>query len=408
MLASLAAWLGLAVLLVPLVLGLRYRTAKTLLALASIAVTLAAAEVTLRYTYPPSWQPLRKLPSREYHHINRPNAALYEGRVEGKDVIVRTNEDGFRTAHRREEFLEYRDRIAVMGDSFTFGADIRQEFVFTVILERVLRERLGRGDIAVLNAGTISYSPLLGKRVYDGILARYRPTLVLYVLDVTDIGDDYNYERELVGTGADSYFDWRGLRTARYYGALGELVDMEWILDLLGRPLPPLLRAVGIRSAPEREYDWYDFRALIGGRIEKNRYFIYRHPLEQTRPYFDRTWRYISALADSVRRSGARFELVVAPRYHHWNPKESPKNWEDEEYELNEPYQYEYFRYFDERRAGAAFEILDLLPAFRATAEFPLVFEDDPHWNEAGHAFVARTLASHLIERGWVGGAPAR
>ena len=408
MLASLAAWLVIAVLLVPLAIGLRYRTAKTLLALGSIAATLGVTEVAMRYTYPPSWQPLRKLPSREYHHINRPNAVLYEGRVEGKDVLVRTNEDGFRTGHDRGEFLHYRDRIVVLGDSFTFGADVRQEFVFPEVMEKLLRQKLRRDDVGVLNAGTISYSPLLGKRIFDGIVVNYRPTLVLYVLDVTDIGDDYNYERELVGNGPGSHFDWTGLRTAHYYGALAELVDLEWVLDVLDRPITPLLRLAGSRSAPAREYDWYDFRALIGGQIEKNRYFIYRHPLEQTRPYFDRTWGYITKLADSVRRSGARFELIVAPRYHHWNPRESPKNWEDEEYELNEPFQYEYFRYFDERRASAPFEIFDLLPAFRATTEFPLVFEDDPHWNEAGHAFVARTLATHLLEHDWVGASAAR
>jgi hypothetical protein len=67
---------------------------------------------------------------------------------------------------------------------------------------------------------------------------------------------------------------------------------------------------------------------------------------------------------------------------------------------LDEPYQYEYFRFFEQRRSTAPFEIIDLLPAFQASQEYPLVFRDDPHWNEAGHAFVARMLVDRLIESG--------
>ena len=52
------------------------------------------------------------------------------------------------------------------------------------------------------------------------------------------------------------------------------------------------------------------------------------------------------------------------------------------------------FRYFEERGRTAAFAVHSLLPAFQATEQFPLVFDSDPHWNTAGHEFVAQTLAS--------------
>ena len=34
--------------------------------------------------------------------------------------------------------------------------------------------------------------------------------------------------------------------------------------------------------------------------------------------------------------------------------------------------------------------------------ERPLVFAEDPHWNEAGCALVGRTLADHLVGQGWL------
>jgi len=266
-------------------------------------------------------------------------------------------------------------------------------------MERELRTQLRRDDVAVLNAGTVSYSPLLAQRLFDGIVVNYRPTLVLFVLDATDIGDDYNYEKELVADGAGGRFDWTGLEVSPYYGAVGEVVRLGKVLKVLGRPVAKLQSLVGLKPIPTYEYDWYQFRAELGGRIETNRFFIYRHPLEETRPFFDRTYGYVEALARSAERAGAAFALIVTPRYHHWNPKECPENWEADEYAVAEPYQYEYFRYFEERRAGAPFEIYDLLPALRATGEFPLVLRRDPPGRAAGCVFFP-------IERGIIRGFP--
>jgi hypothetical protein len=390
-------WSALGVSLVALGLGLRYRRAKTLLSVGSLVLTLLLAEAILRMTYPPSLRPVRKIPSREYHHVNRPDATMYHGRYEGVDAIVRTNEDGFRSKPSRKKFLRSSHRIVVLGDSFTFGSGVRQDAAFPQVMESDLRERLNSDDVAVLNAGVISYSPLLGWRIYDGVVAGYRPTLVLYVLDVTDMGDDYNYTQELVDDGAAGHFDWSDVWVSRYYGAIGELVDFDEMVDDLGRPLRVLQRRLGFKPRPVKRYRWYRFHAAVGGLPENDRFFVYRHPLEDTMPFFERTYEYVEALAESVRRSGAEFILVVAPRFHHWNAKECPDNWEAGKHALDEPYQYEYFRFFDEQRATAPFEIFSLLPAFQATREFPLVFRDDPHWNEAGHAFVARTLAEHLV-----------
>lgn len=395
MLAGVSAWFVVAALATAVGVGLRLRRPQTLSAIGALVVTLLAVEVSLRATYAPAWRPLRKLPSSRYHHVNHPDASLYDGRVEGQDIVVSTNQDGFRSSYDRREFLRFRERIVVMGDSFVFGAGVRQSAAFPQVLEGLLRQRLGRADIAVLNAGIISYSPLLAQRSFDGIVAQYRPTTVLFALDVTDIGDDFNYEQELVADGAEGHFDWTGLEVQPYYGALGQVVRLERFVDALARPVAAGRRLVGLAPAPRRKYNWYRFRAEVGGRTERNRFFIYRHPLEDTRPYFDRSYGYIAALARSVRQSGAVFTLIVLPRYHHWNPAECPDNWEADQYTVNEPYQFEYFRYFEERREDAPFEIYSLLPAFRATRESPLTFRDDPHWNEAGHAFVARTLADH-------------
>ena len=76
--------------------------------------------------------------------------------------------------------------------------------------------------------------------------------------------------------------------------------------------------------------------------------------------------------------SGGEFLLIVTPRFHHWNTAECPENAEADHYALDEPYQYEYFRFFEEEQTEAGFEIVSLLPAFQKTDRYPLVLRDDP------------------------------
>jgi hypothetical protein len=155
-------------------------------------------------------------------------------------------------------------------------------------------------------------------------------------------------------------------------------------------------RLSGLELDVFEPYDYYGFNFMIDGTVERNRYFIYRHPLQITRPFFDSTMRHIDAVADQASRLGAPFALFVTPRFQHWNPKECPDNWESSQYRLDEPYQYEYFRYFD--GMTRQYSIVDLLPDFKATDRYPLVFRNDPHWN-AGHAFVAEVVTKHLMAR---------
>jgi hypothetical protein len=136
--------------------------------------------------------------------------------------------------------------------------------------------------------------------------------------------------------------------------------------------------------------------------MEYNRYFIYRHPLEVLEPHFERTLQNINRLAAMVNDAGARFVLVVVPRFHHWNPKESPDYWEKDQYTLDEPHQHAYLEFFDRKQDELPYPVFNLLPAFQATETFPLVIPGDTHWNTAGNRLVAETLSEYLVNEGHV------
>lgn len=389
---SLGAWIAYR-----LALALaRGRWKEIVLAAASLAAATGMAEAALRRLRPyDSLCRFRWNASSRYHHVNPPGRRMLSGYVEGTPIVVETNEDGLRTGHSRESFQRHAVRIAILGDSFVFGSGVNAEAAFPAVLERRLRSRAATRDAAVLNAGVISYSPLLERRLFDGVVAAYRPALVLLFLDVTDIGDDAIYARKL---RPDGTFALEGEDRFACYGAVHQVLSpcLGWLGAQLRYPVGVVATALGHPPRPAGNY--YADPIIFQGSPE-NRYFIYRHPLAQTRPYYENTLREVEGLAASAARQGAAFALVVFPRYHHWSTRECRQNWELRAYGENEPFQYEHFRFFDEAAAREPFPIHDLLPDFKATWEYPLVFPNDPHWNARGHDFVARRIEDYLIGR---------
>jgi hypothetical protein len=377
----------------------RPRLPQIILVVFSLLISLVTAEVTVRALYPYQFlQKFEGVTSHYYHHLYQPHRNMFVGFSDQIPVTVRTNEDGLRTDYSRKQYLRYHNRIAILGDSFVFGYGVRQEARFSNQLEILLRKK--NPDVAVLNAGVISYSPFLENLLYRGIVKQYKPNLVILFLDVSDIGDDYRYAQEVKTDGPRPYFGWEDYRGASHYGVIVELLRRQhFFWDALTFPVTLAARIWNGPEPPKKEYDYYKFYLKIGDSIERNRYFIYRHPLEQTHSYFDATLRNIENVRNAVRASGADFLLVLIPRFTHWNPKECPANWERNAYSRNEPYQFEFFRFFDQEKGRVDFPIFNLLPAFQETKEFPLVLHGDPHWNERGHAFVAKTLAEYLTTR---------
>jgi hypothetical protein len=353
----------------------------------SLVFALGALELLLPRLFPERNLPrLRGVRSHLLHHALPADSTLFAGRYDrsGAPVLVRTNQDGLRTDYARERYRASPQRIAVLGDSFVFGWAVAAEAAWPARLEASLQSELGPG-VAVLNAGVFSYSPLLSRRQWRTAVAAYEPQLVLLMLDATDIGDDWKYRHELA---ADGNFPWPDQRKLPWRGAVVEL--LRPLLDQLRPAL--LYPARVLRHASSAGGDYYDFRLELAGQVETNRFFIYRHPLEVTRPFFAAAWSEVEALAAEVEATGARFAVVVMPRFHHWNPREAPRNWEADQYRTDEPWADEMFRFYAERAAEAPFPVIDLLPAFRATDRFPLVFEHDPHLDEAGNQFVAEVL----------------
>jgi len=375
------------------------RLAQFALSLGSLAIVAILAELALRVATPwlalPRFRPGGYLDS-QLHHRYPPSARMHD-RFGRERYEVRTNEDGLRSPWSREAFLERELRVAVLGDSFAFGYGLPEAQTLSSLLEERLEVRRGRDDVAVLGAGVITYSPLLAQALFEDVVRDYRPTLTLLLLDISDVADDHRYagQRAKRDGGRRFAIDDQPLpESSLRHLALWNLTApiRTWWQPAAGQPPP----ARGRRPADIR----------VDGELQGDHFFVMRHPLAKTRPFFEGMLRNIDALAAEVRAAGSDFALVIGPRHVHWDPAESPHNPEAVKYGQDGTYHAEYLRFFEEVEGGLDYPVVHLLPAFRASPERPLVFDHDPHWNAAGHALVAEVLAGFVQGR-VSAGAPA-
>ena len=364
------------------------RVSQLALLVSSVVVFALVSELGLRLVSPwlalPRFRPGGFMHS-QLHHRYPADARMHDRFGEAR-YEVETNEDGLRSPWSRERFREQALRVAILGDSFAFGYGLPEEETLTSRLEERLRARFGRDDVGVLGAGIITYSPLLAAALFEDVVVEYRPTLTLLFIDISDIADDYRYAGQLALR-----------KPERRFAIEDELIPDRSLQHValwnLAAPLLPGSRTPrstrGRRPAAIR----------IDGELQSDHFFVLRHPLEKTRPFFEGMLRNIDALAEAVRASGSDFALVIGPRHVHWDPTESPANPEAVKYGDDPRYHGEYLRFFEEVGAGLGYPVIHLLPAFRDSTKRPLVFDHDPHWNAAGHALVADVLTSFVLER---------
>ena len=207
----------------------------------------------------------------------------------------RMNNEGFRDRNFTEARTPGVKRIAAIGDSFTEGWMAPRGTAWPGIVE----QELGPG-VEVYNFGLANRSPLRYLALYDRIIRKYHPDIVLVCLYQNDLVEDENLRSYVTfdANGIPDRFDFK-----RYFKHTPRMPQTkwekrrdrwQWILCQNSRLFPYAAAFLTVDA---------DFR---------------KRTLEAPKMAdFDNLWkntsRYLELMNDLVRKDGAVFALAYAP-----------------------------------------------------------------------------------------------
>ncbi len=143
---------------------------------------------------------------------------------------VHTNSFGLRSPEVQIPKPAGTVRILMLGDSFTFGFRASDEEVFARRLEERLRTKLAPTPIEVVNAGVLSYCPLLEYLQYRHRLHALEPDLVVLNFDMSDVQDHLAYSRDTVfGSDGAPLFVTEPSLGRLAPTAMPSLLSFEWV-----------------------------------------------------------------------------------------------------------------------------------------------------------------------------------
>lgn len=302
------------------------------------------------------------------------------------------NEDGILPDIPAKNYEEGDFNIIFMGDSFTYGYRLNDPFdSFPFMVEKELKKQSAIPVVKVVNFAWTNSSPILHLRQLREIGKKYHPDLIVHAIDMTDFSDDIGFTEGLERSGLDSP------KQMTIFEAMAIWIALR--LELEDRLTLPASFISGDTDKPSNIL-------RPPGPPNRFRYFHMWQPLKDSEPFFKSTWNSIVECAELAEQMGAAYVVFVLPRYQQYNRNQCLKvdhnGTESDRIPLSDEYMFEAFKFFEEKSKNSIFPIYSLLEDFQKTALFPTVFNDDLHYNEAGHEVAAKGIVRMLLKDGLI------
>ncbi|MCC7262121.1 MAG: SGNH/GDSL hydrolase family protein [Candidatus Latescibacteria bacterium] len=367
------------------------RSNKWLLALAGVLAGLLAGEAGLRliapqvYRRPPVWE---FDPELGWRHTPGASGWLVSPEF---SVEYRINAVGLRDREVVPEKAPGRQRILCFGDSFVEGWGVAQEERVSEGLQRLL------GGAEVVNFGVAGYGTDQEWLLFEKMGQQYQPDWVVLFF----YGNDLWTNNSRQGIGAE-----------RGFKPIFELVDGDR-LRLSGVPVKKTgFWEPGTMPWRRRLESWLQQHLHLWALARKGlapevpapqqqRYYqgLYGGGASEGAAQWELTGRLLEAFGRSVKGVGGRLLVVYVPALvqieeDDWKMKRELHGLAGE-YDLQKPQ-----RQLQRLAATYQLDFLDLDTVFAAEGRSRALYFRDSHWNPAGHALAARTIASRLPSTG--------
>jgi lysophospholipase L1-like esterase len=335
----------------------------------AVAISCVAAEIIIRVVRPqvlPSQEVVRTfvlrgmfLQDNEAGYVPAPN---FHGTMDRDGVVteVSTNSLGLRASELGPKAPRC-TRIAVFGDSFTFGWGVPQGQEWVSVIERRINHEIGPGSVEVVNCGVIGYGTESEAILLERLAAQLQPDIVLLGFFANDYMDNF--------LGA------RGFYTVRE-GYLFDQWTHEYFHErfLVRKSHLARLCSTAWGSARER---WFKAAPVMrsGQRLSDRDY------AEGAR----RSVELIRRMRDCSAKCSARFGVIWLPPDDYALPSQPPMVPEQD--------------WLHEQIAGSGIPSLDLLPIVRAQQDrTTFYYENDGHFTVRGNRFAGAAVARWTID----------
>lgn len=317
------------------------------------------------------------------HHAQIPNI-ISQGRTNEFDVTIKTNSLGLRDNEiLPKETFDY--RILMLGDSFTWGFGVEQEETFSQLLEKTFSAH-GR-KIDVVNAGVVSYSPILEYAYLKNYGLQLKPDIVILNFDMSDLKDDYKYEKNAIITADGELIGFSKPNAASNIALLLKLKTIDFakgIVDnMYGRiPHKKQLNLPHVLN------------------ITNNHYAVTRFDIdeESAANYWKRSFSYIQKINELCYANNITFILSVHPYGH----QVSPDEWAYGRHRFGFANDQIYSDRPEQilREFAQTNDILfnSLFEPFQQSKNIQLFFPYDGHFNKNGHELAAEVFFTRLSE----------
>jgi lysophospholipase L1-like esterase len=330
------------------------------------------------------------------HHKYAPFSEIRKYNPYDFDVRSTVNNLGWRGKDVSADKAASEFRIVLLGDSFTMGYGVKDEEMFSQVLESCLG---GSADkrIRVISAAVSSYSPILEYMTLKRNIDALKPDLVIMAFDMSDLLNEFAYRKMAEFGDGGEPLKVSGVEQYEESRTSTQLKIRNWVYSHLF--ITTALTELVVNRLGDGNIDDMNLEEVV----TRERRSMLEHTLDI--PDYEDFDGSIGGVEDSVLRTrdlcerhGCKFILTAYPYGHQVNSTE----WVPGRYTYLGKSEFEIsdrtVLALEDFCARNGIPFINTFPDFRSyRGEELLYFKHDPHWTPTGHRLMAGSLAKFLV-----------